>query len=158
MQIDVLSVVSYQLSVISYLIGHLSQTTGNRQLEPRTKNQEQRLCGANWNFLLFSYLLLHTSDLRQLEPRTKNQEQRLCGANWNFLLFSYFIPPTSDNWSQEQRTKNKDCVVLIEIFCFFHTSTKVISCQLSVIWLGTLVRQQKMEAIWVLSIAYRVLR
>jgi hypothetical protein len=48
MQIDVLSVVGYQLSVISYLLSvirlgtlAIQQTTGNRQLEPRTKSKEQ---------------------------------------------------------------------------------------------------------------------
>ena len=89
----------------------------------------------------FGYISQST-DNRNQEPRTKSQEQRLFSANLEFTAF--FILHTSDNrqLNQEPRSKNKDCLVLIEIFFFFQTSTKVISCQLSVIRLGTLAIQQ----------------
>ena len=91
----VLSVISYQLSVIRF--GYVSQTTVNRQLEPRTKNKD---CVV----LIEIFCFFHTSYFMPQTTRAKNQEQRLFSANWNFLLFSDLIPHTSD--LKQQTTDN----------------------------------------------------
>ena len=44
----------------------------------------------------------------------------LLGSMWRGWLNNEF--QTSGNWNQEPRTKSKDSLVLIEIFCLFHTS------------------------------------
>ena len=132
-----LSVISCQLSDFGTLVRQ--QLTDNWSQEPRTKNKD---CVV----LIEIFRFFQTSDLRPhtLENRAKNQDCVVLIAIFCFFQTSVLIPPTSylRQQSQEQRAKNKDCTVLIEIFRFFQTSTKVISCQLSVVRLGTLASQQ----------------
>jgi hypothetical protein len=53
---------------------------------------------------------LHTSDNRR---KSKAEREKLKGESLKLKL---------EKQNQEPRAKNKDCLLLIEIFCFFQTS------------------------------------